>query len=112
MRASKAFITLSVWSYISLSVFSGLHLQLIEKLPPVVTLFGSALMAFLILATLKHPIIGHYSGAVFGFFAMGSFSGILQWHSYYGKHIITGPYMAAWDIAIGLCMIVESDLHT
>ncbi len=111
MRWSRAFLLISVYSYLALLVFSGLRITILD-LPMILSVGGSLLAALLIATTVKYPQVGTYFAVFFGCIAMLSFSGIIQWVSYYTSTIMTGSMMATWDIVIGVCMLMESDLTT
>ena len=60
------------------------------------------------LATLKYKKLG-YLGILYGILAILSFSGIQVWINYDGGYSL-GPYMALWDIVLGMAMLDDLDL--
>ena len=110
MKWHRAFIFVSVWSYLTLLVLALLKTPL-AKLHVNTTLFVEIFIELIfmgmLLYSLYNPKFNYLFGAIWGFIAMLSFAGIILWTNI-GNISGLGVAMAAWDMIIGTALVMDA----
>jgi hypothetical protein len=104
MKWSKSLILLSSASYfgaILLTLFGYPLMANMNSLNQVLYYFGGLSGCLL---ALKYERVGHIFAIAYGIIAIASFSGVQVWMNY-DSEMNLGPYMAAWDLALGVALL-------
>lgn len=104
MRWSRAFIYASIFSYAAAIVMIAVNFP-----PATVTflpLFSGFIWISILIYSLYDNSYNYLWGAFFGFTAMLSFSGLVQWINYSGT-LDLNLFMSAWDLLIAVALLVE-----
>ena len=109
MRWSQSLIIISSASYL------GAIVLVLVGYPPVMGLSDRFQLLYYLFGfltcfiTLKYKQTGYFFAFLIGFFAFLSFSGVQVWINYDGD-LSLGPFMALWDIALGLALLDNLEL--
>ena len=104
---NDAFIYTSSFSYLAAIISSLCGYPIMDpKIIPTFTQITAYYLLFILLQfsgmSAKIRIL---LAAGYGIAAMLSYNGLLPWMNYYGNNALSGPFMAAWDLAIGMALI-------
>ena len=110
MKWSKSFILLSSASYfgaILLTLFGYPLLFNMNLISQILYYSGGFVGCLLVL---KYERLGPYFAVAYGIVAIASFSGVQVWMNYH-TDMALGPYMAAWDLMLGVALLDGFELH-
>jgi hypothetical protein len=109
MKWSLGLIYISLFSYLGAVLMTVLGYPPISGVSEWLQVFYYFLGAFLCYLGIRFKKLGYVIGMMYGVFAMFSFSGVAVWLNYDGESSL-GPYMALWDISIGVAMLNDLKL--
>ena len=102
-------IVLSIFSYLTAAVASLLGYPAVKGDPHLQGLSYLIIALVIWIAVLyDNENLKLALTALYGVAAMLAFSGIVVWNNYDGT-LSLGPYMAAWDILLGVCIFSYED---
>ena len=104
---NDAFIYTSSFSYLAaiISSFYGFPIMDPNIIPTFTQIIGYYLMFILLQFSGTSRKLRLCIAAVYGMAAMFSYCGLLPWMNYYSNSILSGPFMAVWDLTLGMALL-------
>ena len=104
---NDAFIYTSSFSYLAaiISSFYGYPMLDPTIIPTLTQILGYYLLFILLQFSNMSRKIRLFLSAGYGIAAMLSYSGLLPWMNYYGNPLLSGPFMAIWDITLAMALM-------
>jgi hypothetical protein len=107
MTWNKALIYTTSFSYLGATVATLMGLPVMDNVGSLPQALMYAAMFVVLLLSLKYSHLRMPLAAGYGVMAMLSFSGIQRWIYYAGDRSILGPWMAAWDLALAVALLLD-----
>lgn len=105
MKASEAFINVTLFSYVACIFLTVIGRTPVLNSSPIHQITGYLLAIAFIIASIKmkETPVRNFCGAAYGFAAMVTFAGSIQWVGGVGACLA----MAVWDLVLGVTILTN-----